>query len=239
MQPNATSIQSLLEEALQTLLKEKTSVTGSGRTDAGVHALGQVAHFSTEEPLNLYKVAHSLNGLLPEDIRIKQLKEVEDSFHARYSAKGKIYRYHLHLDKVLNPFNKLYSWHVPYKISASQLKKLTPYFLGKKDFSAFANEAHKGAAAKNSIRTLRRLDVIETDGGVYLEFEGDGFLYKMVRNITGTLIDICSGRLEESSLEKIFEEKDRKKAGHAAPPQGLFLVKVLYDSSEKEDTCRT
>jgi tRNA pseudouridine38-40 synthase len=236
VQPNATSIQSLLEYALLTLLKTKTAVTGSGRTDAGVHATGQVAHFISENPLDLYKISHCLNGLLPKEVRVLSLEEVSDEFHARYSATGKTYRYHLHLDKVLNPFNRLYSWHVPHKVSLPQLESLFPFFLGTKDFSAFANEAHKGAAAKNGVRTLNKLSVIKTEDGAYLEFEGTGFLYKMVRNITGTLMDICAGKLEKEALEEIFLSKDRKKAGSAAPPQGLFLVKVDYDSSSKEET---
>ncbi len=231
VQPNATSIQSLLEYALLTLLKEKTAVIGSGRTDAGVHALGQVANFKAKEPLDLYRISHSINGLLPKEVRVISLEEVDDSFHARYSATGKTYRYHLHLDKVLNPFNRLYSWHVSHKVSIQKLQKTALFFLGTKDFSAFANEAHTGSAAKNGVRTLRKLDVVNTDGGVYLEFEGTGFLYKMVRNITGTLMDICAGRLQEENLEEILLSKDRKKSGSAAPPQGLFLMNVNYDSA--------
>jgi tRNA pseudouridine38-40 synthase len=236
VQPNATSIQSLLEYALLTLLKEKTAVIGSGRTDAGVHALGQVASFRAKNPLDLYKVSHSLNGLLPKEVRVISLEEAKDSFHARYSATGKTYRYHLHLDKVLNPFTRLYSWHVPHNVSIPLLEQLIPSFIGTKDFSSFANEAHTGSAAKNNIRTIRKLDIIPTNGGIVLEFEGTGFLYKMVRNITGTLMDICAGRLKKEALEEIFLSKDRKKAGSAAPPQGLFLMNVNYDkdSSSKE-----
>ena len=238
VQPNATSIQSLLEHALLTLLKEKTTVTGSGRTDAGVHALGQVASFTAKDPLDLYKFSHSLNGLLPQQVRVLSLEEAEESFHARFSAKGKTYRYYLHLDKVLNPFNRLYSWHISHKVSIPELKKAATCFLGTKDFTAFANEAHTGSAAKNGVRTLRKLDIVETKGGAYLEFEGTGFLYKMVRNITGTLMDICAGRLKEEDLAEIFLSKDRKKSGSAAPPLGLFLMKVDYDnsSSSKEES---
>ncbi len=227
-QPNSVSIQSLLEKALLTLHKEKIIVTGSGRTDAGVHALGQVAHFTLPVEANLYKLKHSINGLIPQDIRVVSIEETFPNFHARFDATGKIYHYHLHLDRVLNPFTRLYSWHVPQRITVSNLARGAKEFIGKKDFIAFANEAHKGAAAKNSIRTLKRLDVIEQSGGIRLEFEGDGFLYKMVRNITGTLVDIGAGLLDTSEIEEIFLSKNRKKAGHTAPPQGLFLVKVHY-----------
>lgn len=233
VQPNATSIQSLIEKALSSLVKQETPVTGSGRTDAGVHALEQVAHFFTEDNQDLYRLSHALNGILPKDIRILEIIEIPLDFHARYSATGKIYHYHLHLDKILNPFTRLYSWKVPHKADLLTLEKAIPLFLGTKDFSAFANEAHKGAASKNAVRTLHRLDMVKENGGVRLEFEGDGFLYKMVRNITGTLLDICAGHIPVDSVEEIFASKDRKKAGKTAPPQGLFLVKVHYDRSKR------
>ena len=229
IQPNAISIQSLIEKALNSLLKKETPVTGSGRTDAGVHALEQVAHFFTEERQDLYRLSHALNGILPHDIRILEVLEVPADFHARYSATGKIYHYHLHCDKILNPFTRLYSWKVPHKVNLLTLEKAIPLFIGKKDFTAFANEGHKGAASKNGIRTLHRLDMIQEQGGVRLEFEGDGFLYKMVRNITGTLLDISAGHIACERIEEIFSSKDRKKAGKTAPPQGLFLVKVHYE----------
>lgn len=237
IQPNTVSIQNLIEKALLIALKEPIAVHGSSRTDAGVHALGQVAHFETNTPFSLHKLRHSLNGILPREIRILELYPVLDDFHSRYSATGKIYHYHLHLDSVLNPFTRLYSWHMPYKIDLSLLQETAPLFIGKKDFTAFANESHKGAAAKNGIRSLERLDVVKQDHGIRLEFEGTGFLYKMVRNITGTLIDIATGRMKKGEVESIFLSKDRKKAGSTAPAHGLFLVKIHYDNknSSKEE----
>ncbi len=229
-QSNAISIQSLIENALSIAIKEPISIIGSGRTDAGVHALGQVAHFETNSLFNLYKVQHSLNGILPKDIRILKLYPVLEDFHARYSATGKTYHYHLHLDRVSDPFTRLYSWHIPYEIDLPSLEEAILLFIGTKDFTAFANESHKGAAAKNGVRTLRRIDVIKEPHGVRLEFEGTGFLYKMVRNITGTLVDIAAGKMTKKELESIFTSKDRKKAGTAAPAQGLFLMKVDYDN---------
>lgn len=237
IQPNVISIQTLIEKALSTALKEPISIHGSSRTDAGVHALGQVAHFETNTPFTFYKLRHSLNGILPKEIRILEMYSVAEDFHSRYSAKGKIYHYHLHLDSVLNPFTKLYSWHMPYKIDLPLLQEAASLFIGTKDFTAFANESHKGAAAKNGVRSLQRLDMIKQPHGIRLEFEGTGFLYKMVRNITGTLIDIAIGRMKKEEIESIFLSKDRKQAGATAPAHGLFLVKIHYDSknSSKEE----
>lgn len=229
IQPNAISIQSLVEKALSTLCRESVAVVGSSRTDANVHALRQVAHFCVEKEVDPNKLQYSLNGILPRDIRILQIYPTSETFHARYSAKGKVYHYHLHLDPVLDPFTLLYSWHVPYKLDLSLLRKAAKYFIGEHDFTAFANESHKGAASKNGIRTLYRVDIVEEKGGIRLEFEGNGFLYKMVRNITGTLVDISRGRIPLEELPSIFSSKDRARAGATAPPHGLFLIKVCYE----------
>lgn len=235
VQSNTLSIQGLIENALSITIKEPISIIGSSRTDAGVHALGQVAHFITKETLNTYKIQHSLNGILPKEIRILELHSVSDEFHARYSATGKTYHYHLHLHPVLDPFSRLYSWHIPHKIDLSFLMEAIPLFIGTKDFTSFANEAHKGAASKNGIRTLKRIDVVEEPYGVRLEFEGTGFLYKMVRNITGTLLDIAMGKITKQEIESIFTSKDRKMAGKAAPAQGLFLVKIDYENRSSKE----
>jgi tRNA pseudouridine38-40 synthase len=234
-QKNALSIQFLIEQALATVLSKDILITGSGRTDSGVHALGQVAHFEVEESLNLYKLNHSLNSLLPKAIRILSMEETDPSFHARYDATGKIYHYHLRLDKLLSPFNRLYSWHVPHKVDLTLLQKAAPLFIGTHDFTSFANDADKGSAATDAVRTIKRLDVVEEEGGVRLEFEGDGFLYKMVRNITGTLMDASSGRLPLEKIPKILLAKDRQQAGSTAPPHGLFLIKVHYPLSRSKN----
>lgn len=228
VQNNSTAIQALLENALATILRAPIAITGAGRTDAGVHALGQVAHFTYEHPLDLFRTQGSLNGLLPPDIRVLDLQMTSDDFHARYSAKSKIYHYYLHLDRVMSPFLRLYRHHVHFPIDLDQLSTAAQLFMGTHDFSAFANEASTGSAAKNPIRTLMRLDIVPQEGGLRLEFEGDSFLYKMVRNITGTLLDVCRDKLHMEQIPEIFASKDRRLAGGAAPPQGLFLVKVNY-----------
>jgi len=228
IQPNGITIQEILQNAIKIILKEEVAIIGSGRTDAGVHAFGQTAHFKHTTEINLYRFQASLNGVLPYDIRVKQIEFVPLDFHAQYSAIGKTYQYHLYLDRVQMPFCRLYSWHVHEKINLELLKEGASLFLGTHDFTSFANEAHAGCAAHDPIRTLKRLDIIPEEGGVCLEVEADGFLYKMVRNIVGTLVEVSSGKRKPSDIPRIFADKDRRLAGFAAPPQGLFLMRVDY-----------
>ncbi len=229
IQPNASSVQQHIQEALAVILKtDKIGIIGSGRTDAGVHARAQIAHFQSEEQLNLHRLLVSLNGLLPHDIRIMQVELASSNFHSQYSAIGKEYHYHLYLNRVMNPFQRFYSWHLLRKINVDLLKQASRLFIGTHDFTSFANEAHAGTAAHDPVRTLYRLDTIEVEGGLRLEFEGDGFLYKMVRNIVGTLVDVASNKKTLEEIDRIFAAKDRRLAGMAAPPQGLFLVRVDY-----------
>lgn len=229
VQPNGISIQGVIEEALCKILQEKVRLIGSGRTDAGVHALGQVAHFKTEKKLNLHGFYGSLNSLLPKQIRILNLEYLKTPFHAQHSAKSKTYRYHLYLDKVLNPFRRAFVWHVPFAFDLNALCEAKKHLIGTHDFTSFCNEASKGASAKDPVRTLFRVDVIREDGGIALEFEGDGFLYKMVRNMVGVLVDCAIGKKAPEEVLEILNAKDRRKASQAAPPQGLFLVEVCYE----------
>jgi tRNA pseudouridine38-40 synthase len=227
-QLNAVSIQSKIEEAIKTLLRHEVRVIGSGRTDAGVHALNQTAHFHCLDPLDLYRFQRSINGILPQDIRVKSTELVPSTFHAQYSATGKIYHYHLCFEKVQSPFQRLYSYQVREKIDLDSLKAAAQLLVGTHDFTSFANEAHLGSASVNPVRNLVRLDVIMEEDGVRLEFEADGFLYKMVRNLVGTLLEIGAGKYSAAEIPSMFKAKDRTKAGKAAPPHGLFLVKVHY-----------
>lgn len=230
VQPNGLSIQEIIQKAIATILRCDVTLIGSGRTDAGVHALGQVAHFHSPIPLDLYRFYGSINGLLPSDIRIKEICEVPLEFHSQYSAKTKTYYYHLYLERVQDPFRRHYSLHVREKIDLSLLKKAAKCFLGTHDFTSFANEAHRGSAANDPIRTLQRIDIIEEAGGVRLELQADGFLYKMVRNIVGTLLEVASGKRCIEEIEAIFAAKDRRRAGKAVPPHALFLASVDYES---------
>lgn len=226
VQANATTIQPLIQKALAVVLRHPTDLTGSGRTDAGVHARGQVAHFDTDLPIVLPVLRASLNALLPLDIRILEITPVAPDFHARYSATSKIYHYHLHLDPIADPFSRRYSHQVFGHHCLEKLRLGALQFLGTHDFISFANT--KEEALTDSVRTIYRLDVVEQKGGVRLEFEGDGFLYKMVRNITGALLDISAGKLDASKIADILATRDRKAAGAAAPAKGLFLIQVKY-----------
>lgn len=228
VQLNTISIQTKVQEVLSTVFKEPISVTGSSRTDAGVHALGQVAHFETSSTLSIRKSIYSCNGLLPQDIRVRSLELVDQTFHARYSSTSKIYHYHLHLDPISNPFSYRYSYHVHHKVDLNLLKQAASLFIGTKDFTSFANKSDTGAASRDPIRTLFRLDVVDEPGGIRLEFEADGFLYKMVRNITGTLLEVSSHKIQLEMLPSLFSLKDRKLAGGCAPARGLFLMQVNY-----------
>jgi tRNA pseudouridine38-40 synthase len=230
VQPNGDSVQSQVEEALQKIAQEPIRIVGSGRTDAGVHALGQVAHFTSTKPLPIERLLFSLNALLPKDIRIITVENLDYPFHAQHHATSKIYRYHLHLGKVLDPFKRLFSWHVAYPFDMELLLQAKEHLLGTHDFTSFSNEAHRGVAARDPIRTIYRIDIIPEAGGIAIEFEGDGFLYKMVRNMVGTLVDCAIGKKDPSTIPLLFEAKNRKLGSMAAPPQGLFLVKVIYRS---------
>lgn len=228
VQPNCISIQALIQNALTTILRTPVSIIGSGRTDAGVHALGQTAHFSTKCAIPISKTLASLNGLLPVEIRILELVKVPPEFHACFKAVTKIYHYRLHLERISDPFKMNYAYHVPHPVDLHLLEQTASLFLGTHDFTSFANEASRGPAAKGAIRTLHRLKLHPEPGGIRLEFEGDGFLYKMVRNIVGTLLDVCAGKIAKDQIPTILQAKDRRKAGRAAPPNGLYLVEVKY-----------
>lgn len=228
VQPNGISVQEILQQKLHVLTGKSTPVIGAGRTDAHVHAKGQVAHFTVDKPLNLYRFRHSLNCILPKEIRIINIVEVPLSFHARYSAIGKIYHYHLHIASVESPFSRLHSWHVYQQIDLKLMRDAAKFFIGTHDFSSFTNESYRGAAAQNPVRTIQRIDVVEEPGGVRLEFQGDGFLYKMIRNIVGTLVDVASGKRPIMDIPKMMAAKDRQHAGKGAPAHGLFLMEVLY-----------
>lgn len=234
IQPNAISIQELIQNALKIFLRREVTVIGSGRTDAGVHAMGQVAHFKCDLKVDLFPLLRSLNGILPRDIRVLEVAQVPLDFHSQRSAISKTYHYHLYLDKVQDPFRRLYSFHVHSPCNVDLLKQASALFVGTHDFTSFANEAHEGCAANDPVRTIEKLEIIQEPGGIRLEFTADGFLYKMVRNIVGMLLEVASGKRLITEIPHVFEAKDRKKAGPAASPQGLFLMYVDYPIFSKE-----
>ena len=229
IQPNAPSIQQKVIEALAVVLGEKVQVTGAGRTDAGVHALGQVAHFCWPTPLNLFPLFRGINGLLPPDIRLMDIEEVPPDFHARFSATKKIYHYHIATGRVQTPFRRRYSHWVKQPLDVDLLKQAAQRFLGTHDFTSYANVGGPNAPRRNPMRTIERLDVVVEEGEIRLEFEGPSFLYKMVRNIAGQLIEIASKKRSLEDISLCFAARDRRSVGLAAPARGLSLIKVFYE----------
>lgn len=229
LQPNATSIQGLVESALERFFKSPLRVTGASRTDSGVHALGQVAHFTTDLEFECSALLKALNGMLPYDVRILSLELIGDDFHAQYSSTGKEYHYHVCMERIIAPFHRLYRHHFYYPSSLPLMREAAKKFIGTHDFASFTNA---GSTVTSTVRTITRLDIIEEPGGIRFEFEGNGFLYKMVRNIVGLLLDIGRGKRAIEEIEPLFEAKDRRKAAMAAPGKGLFLIKVHYASKE-------
>ncbi len=222
-QLNNISIQEIVQNGLKTILGTETPIIGSGRTDAGVHAKAQVAHFSHPKLLDLSATYYSLNEILPSDIRIQEILPTDETFHARFSVKKKVYHYHL--TTVQDPFNYRYSNYIRHPLDLELLKLALPLLEGIHDFSAFTAS---GCDSKNPVKTLYRIELAPQKGGFRLEFEGNGFLYKMVRNITGTFLEIGAHQRPLEDLLKILDSKDRKRAGKTAPPHALFLYSVEY-----------
>lgn len=229
IQPNSMGIQLLIEQALARVLRLSVRLIGSGRTDAGVHALGQVAHFRHEKPVQPIKLLHALNSLLPPTIRVLKVEPVHPRFHAQHDALGKIYHYSFQLAPVPNPFLAPYTLQLKGWMDLSLIREALTFFIGTHDFTSFANEAHRGSAQKDPIRTLKRLELVECgDGRWRLEFEGNGFLYKMVRNITGLLLEIGQGKRKAECIPALFAARNRCSAAMAAPAHGLSLIEVIY-----------
>jgi len=229
IQPNKITIQETIQTFLEKIVTTPAHLTGSGRTDAGVHALGQVAHIKLGTKIDPERLLFSLNKLLPKEIRILSIEEVINDFHARYSAKQKIYRYQLTTNPYLHPLERFYWLKISYPIDMQKLTDATHPFIGTKNFLSFANEADRGAAKHNPIKTIEQIALIEkTPGAFYLELKGDGFLYKMVRNIVGTLLAVARGKIPLTAVEEILAKQDRRAAPQTAPAHPLFLLSVLY-----------
>ncbi|MEN9654650.1 MAG: tRNA pseudouridine synthase [Chlamydiota bacterium] len=236
VQATGLAIQPQIQTALATILGHPLSLTGAGRTDAGVHALGQTAHFDTHKTFETKRLILGMNALLPDDIRVMAVESVDDAFHARYSAVEKRYDYTIHLDPVSSPFTDNQRYHVLGPFDRDAFRQAALRFIGEHDFTSFANEAHRGSASRGAIRTIKELRIVELPDGIRVELVADGFLYKMARNIVGTLIDVAAGRCKANEIDAIFQAKDRKKAGMCAPPQGLCLISVRYKDNALGNT---
>ncbi len=223
IQKNAITVQQKITDAIEILLKEKVNLVGSGRTDAGVHALGQIANFRTENEIDIYKFKHSLNAILPTDISIIEMAKAAPEFHSRFDAKKRSYFYLF--SKYKSPFYLRYSYFYPTDINCGMLNELSKTFLGKKDFTSFAR---KSTEPENKTCNIYEAHWKETNGLVIFKIEADRFLHGMVRTITGTLLRAMKSNLGNNFLENIFNSMDRKAAGEAVPAKGLILFKVKY-----------
>jgi len=222
VQPGLRTVQGILEERFSLLLKEPIEVTGAGRTDGGVHALGQVANFKIDNEIPLSGLYEGGNSLLPEDVSIKKVEEVPLEFNARYSAKGKVYRYEI--SRVRSALRRRYAWEVEYPLNLERMKKGTRVFLGEHDFTSFS----KNGDSESHITRIVRCEWHRGGDSIVFEVEGVRFLQNMVRIMVGTLVEVGRGRFSPDEVGEMLSLRDRRRAGPTAPPQGLFLVEVKY-----------
>lgn len=226
-QENGPSIQVEIEKALAELAGERIRIHGSGRTDAGAHARGQVASFRTSSTIPPEKFVYALNGLLPRDIVIKESSEAAPDFHARYSAVGKMYSYLVFNSKFPSALYRNYAYHITNceRLDIDRIKKAAEAFTGTHDFSGFMAT---GSVVTDTIRTIHELSIEKENDMIHFKYKGNGFLYNMVRIITGTILYVGIGKIELEDINEIILSKDRSRAGITAPACGLYLEKVYY-----------
>ena len=225
-QPNKLNIQGEIERAIYNITKEEVDLIGSGRTDAGVHALGQVANFKTNSQISIEKLPLAINSQLKNSIVIKEAEEVNERFHSRYNAKRKTYRYIINNSKCGTAIYRNLEYSYPFKLDAEKMKQASKYFEGEHDFKAFKSS---GTSSKNSVRTIYKAIVKQEGEKIIIELTGNGFLYNMVRIISGTLLDVGLGKIQPEEIPEMIESKDRQRAGKTLPAHGLYLVEVKYD----------
>ncbi len=225
VQPNGVSVQQRVELALEQLLDEKVRVHSSGRTDAGVHALGMVCHLDSERALPLTAWREGLNSFLPDSIAVRRAEIVEDDFHARFSARGKRYRYSLLLSDVRSPLRRRTSWQIRQPLDLQLLQQAAEMFVGSHDFAAFRTS---GCAAESTQREIFSLSLIEDGPLLHIDVCGSGFLKNMVRMIVGTLVEIGRGKRPPEDVEKLLKLDPKTSPALTAPAQGLCLMEVWY-----------
>ena len=225
-QHNALAIQQVVEEAFAHFTGgEPPTVSGAGRTDSGVHALGQVASVNVEFDHPASAVMRALNVRLPEAIRVIGAVDAPTGFHARFNAKGKSYRYRIARTPVSSPFDRLYSWHVPWALDLGAMRAAASALVGRHDFASFQAS---GTTITATTRTLEKLELVEAGSELHVVAVGEGFLRQMVRIITGTLVEVGSGQRDAASIPAVLAARNRDAAGKTAPPHGLTLVAVKY-----------
>jgi tRNA pseudouridine38-40 synthase len=226
VQPGLRTVQATLEEALAALTSQSIRINASGRTDTGVHAVGQVVNFRCDTRLEPEVFLRGLNANLPEDVVVKEAAEAPAAFDANRDARRKLYRYVIHDGSVPDLFMRKYCHHSRYRLDAPAMARAADVLRGKHDFACFETEWPNRAS---SVRTVIHLALNRMGDWIWLDVEADGFLYNMVRAIAGTLIDVGRGYWPESQVAEILESRDRKRAGPTAPACGLFLMRVRYD----------
>lgn len=221
---NDLTIQSKIENVLSKMTGEEIQIVGCGRTDAGVHAENYIANFHTKSTYPIKKMLDYTYEFLPEDIVIKSIDEVSERFHARYNVKSKTYVYTINNNRFRNVFNRKYAYHLTEKLNLAEMRNASEILTGTHDFQSFTNVRSE----KSTIRTINHIRIIEKDGMIEIEINGNGFLWNMVRIIVGTLIEVGTGKLKSIDVERILIEKKRREAGHLAQAKGLCLREVQY-----------
>jgi tRNA pseudouridine38-40 synthase len=234
VQLNGSSIQAALEEAISTFFGATTRITGSGRTDAGVHAIGQVASFFIDRDKNydLHRILRGLNALTPPDITVKQIETVADAFDARRDARSRVYEYHLLNRSTASPFYRNRAWHVHDHLDAEAMQAAVRCLVGEHDFSSFRAA---GCEAAHPIRRVYQAGWEKRDELLVFTIEATAFLRHMVRNIVGTVVEVGRGLRAVDSVRELLSIRDRTKAGPTAPPHGLYLIEVKYEPAQPGD----
>jgi len=235
-QANGTSIQGVLEDALRDLDQRDVAVAGAGRTDAGVHALGQVAAFSLARALSADAVVRALNAHLPDAIRVQSAEEVASEFHPRFGARTKAYRYRIWNGDVISPFERRYAWHVSGALDVEAMAAAAGSLVGAHDFAAFQASGASTSTTERVVFSSLVSRLSNHEPLVLYEVTGGGFLRSMVRIIVGTLVEIGRGRRPAAWMDDVLASRDRALAGPTAPPEGLFLVGVEYETEKSESS---
>jgi tRNA pseudouridine38-40 synthase len=223
IQPNGVTVAELLEKALAKLAGERVVVHGSGRTDAGVHARAQVASVSISTRHTPARLRRALNANLPEDIRVVRVQEAAERFHARFSARGKEYRYQIDSGQVADPFQRRYAWHHPHPLDLPAMRQAARLMVGRRDFTALSAKSER-----NPVRTVHRLTITKRGNLLTIAIRANGFLYKMVRSMVGALVKVGEGRLTAEQLRALIAGKKRTAIVETVPARGLFLWRVDY-----------
>jgi tRNA pseudouridine38-40 synthase len=230
VQPGKRTVQGELEKVLEKLNKGTSiRVSASGRTDAGVHARGQVIHFDTALEIEPARWQIALNSLLPDDIAVSSVEIARMDFHARFDAVSKEYRYFLLLSKHRDPFKRNYAYQFQHELDHDAIREASKQLLGTHDFTSFCSAKTE---VEDRVRTLKDIELYEDNGMLVFRFVGDGFLYNMVRILVGTLLEVGTGRRAADSMQLLLEDQDRTRAGKTAPGHGLYLWKVFYEEDE-------